>query len=525
MGNAFRKRAFLTWTLALVAMLAAFPVFAGQDPPLAQTLYGNLSGERDEDDTLSWKGIPYAAPPVGDLRWKAPRPPEPWEGVRKASAFGNKAAQLFPVLNWTIGSEDCLYLNVWRPADDRKKLPVFFWIHGGGNSMGSASSTDYHGHALASRADVVFVSVSYRLGPFGWFSHPGLTTGNPEDDSGNYGTLDLIAALEWVRDNIGFFGGDPGNVTTAGESAGAFNVLTLLLAPKARGLFHRAVIQSGYRTDSTPEMMRAFSVGLSGQLNTPIREASTARILKAVPPSIAGMLDLPYPNWDGAVLPAEGFAAFSDPSKVADVPIIIGTNKEETKLFQWMGRLDSRDPIYQPRAELTSARWKAEGVDSIADAITMGDPNRRVYVYRFDWGAPDASGNSVLGGRAGAKIGASHGLDISFFLQTDSMYGNALPLPLRTKQNEAGRKVLQAMMGTYLSNFIASGDPNQANLKEWKTWSAASNKPPFMVFDANLSGLTSRLDYGRTTIESTKKAFAVYDDPLRAKLEQVLGWD
>ena len=132
-----------------------------------------------------------------------------------------------------------------------------------------------------------------------------------------------------------------------GESAGAFNVLTLLLAPKARGLFHRAVIQSGYRTDSTPEMIRAFAVGLSEQLTLPIKEASTATILKAVPPSIASMLNLPYPNWDGITLPSEGFAAFSNPSKVADVPIIIGTNKEETKIPQWLGRVNSRDSLYQ----------------------------------------------------------------------------------------------------------------------------------------------------------------------------------
>ena len=520
-----RQRILRLWALSLIAMVASLPVFADQDPLIVQTLYGSVSGKKDSADTYSWKGIPYATPPIGDLRWKAPRPPEHWQEVRKASEFGNKAAQVLPVLNWTIGNEDCLYLNVWRPADDRSKLPVYFWIHGGGNTMGSASSSDYHGHALASRAGVVFVSVSYRLGPFGWFSHPGLTTGYPEDDSGNYGTLDLIAALEWVRDNISAFGGDPENVTIAGESAGAFNVLTLLLAPKARGLFHKAVVQSGYRTDSTPEMMRAFAVGLSERLTIPLRDASTAAILKGISPSMAGMLDMPYPNWDGTVLPSDGYAAFADPSRVADVPIIIGTNKEETKLFQWLGRTDSHDPLYQARAELSSARWKAEGADSVADALTRGNPNRRVYLYRFDWGAPDVSGKSVLGGRAGTKIGASHGLEISFFLQTDSMYGNALPLPIRTKANEAGRKALQAMMGTYLEAFLKEGNPNAENLPEWEPWSAASDAPPFMVFDANLSTPTSRIDYGRTTIESTKAAFTAYSDPLKARLKEILRWE
>jgi len=416
--------------------------------------------------------------------------------------------------------------------------------------MGSASSGDYHGQALAAKAGIIFVSVEYRMGPFGWFAHPGLATGDAEDDSGNYGTLDLIAALRWVRDNIASFGGDPGNVTIAGESAGGFNVLTLLLAPSARGLFHRAVAESGYRTDSTPAKMADFAaslargVGISTSAAADVayeaagllKRASAKKILSLARPGLAGMLDFPYPNWDGKVLPAEGFAAFSDPSKVADVPLIIGTNKEETKLFQWLGGKDSGDPIYQAGAELSSARWKAEGADSIADAILSGDPGRKVFVYRFDWGAPDKEGKSVFGGSSGVKVGAAHGMEISFFLQNNSVYGNAFPLQLFTKANEPGRKELQGIMGLLLASFMRTGNPNDAEavaatfpktqgiFPTWESWSATAPEPSFMVFDAGLAVANSRLEHGRTTVESTKANLEAYAEPLKSRLEASLKW-
>ncbi len=485
---------------------------------LVTTSYGVLDGMTDRNDTLSWKGIPYAAPPVGELRWMAPRPPKPWAGIKKAVAFGNSSMQRVPVFGWISGQEDSLFLNVWRPADNRTNLPVFIWIHGGGNSTGSSGSTDYRGNALAAKAGVVFVSVNYRLGPLGWFSHPALKTGNPEDDSGNFGTLDLIAALEWVRDDIAAFGGNPDNVTIAGESAGAFNVLTLMLAPAARGLFHRAVVESGYRTDSTPEKMRNFAESLATKLSLPgeniareLRNADAKSILSRLAGSASGMVSLPYPNWDGAVLPAEGFEAFRNPEKVANVPLIIGTNKEETKIFQWLGRQNSREPTYQTNAAKASLNWKAEGADSIADAILSGDPKRKVYVYRFDWGAPDSSGKSVLGGSAGVKLGAAHGMEIPFFLQTDSIYGNLLPLPIFTAKNAKGRKDLQDSIGNYLTSFMVSGDPNgtlentttdKEELPRWETWNASSPAPAFLILDAGFESANIQTSTGRVTKET-----------------------
>ena len=202
---------------------------------VAVTRFGVLRGRPDDADTWSWKGIPFAAPPVGELRWRAPRDPAPWAGVRDASRFGGRAVQFSPIGGGISGTEDCLYLNVWRPRDAETGLPVYVWIHGGGNSLGAADMVpDYYGHRVAAVSRVVFVSVNYRLGPFGWLALPALREGvSAEDDSGNFGTLDLVHALRWIRDNIAAFGGDPRTVMISGESAGGMNVLSLIASPFA----------------------------------------------------------------------------------------------------------------------------------------------------------------------------------------------------------------------------------------------------------------------------------------------------
>ena len=212
-----------------------------------RTLYGVVKGRVFNQDILVWKGIPYAKPPIGELRWKAPRDPDPWTGIRDADDFGSEATQ-YDLSGSVKGSEDCLYLNIWRPQSDEKNLPVYFWIHGGGNSMGAASEEGYDGVNLAGKCNMVVVTVNYRLGPLGWFTCDALRSDEPGadlDNSGNYGTLDLIKALTWVKDNIAAFGGDPSRVTVAGESAGAINIFSLLISPQGAGLFHGAIAQSG----------------------------------------------------------------------------------------------------------------------------------------------------------------------------------------------------------------------------------------------------------------------------------------
>lgn len=497
------------------------------------TRYGTVLGKRDIHDTFAWLGIPYAAPPVGELRWKPPEPPMPWKGVRDAIEFGAMPVQRLPLIDYIFGSEDCLFLNVWRPANAETGLPVHLWIHGGDNALGSGDiNPDFHGQALAARANAVFVSINFRLGIFGWFRQPSLLTGDPETDSGNFGTLDIIAALEWVRDNIASFGGDPGNVTITGESSGAINVLTLLLAPKARGLFHKAVVESPYLPPTTVWDAERFAGGIlerllvrqhaakneskasalvatlpAGDLGQRLREADAFELIALLDPTRIGIRTFPFPIFDGNVLPAEGFSALSDPGKTATVPLIIGTTREEAKVFQWFDGQDHRDPLYQVRAELESARWRADYCEAVADTLSDSSRDGRVYVYRFDWGAPDENGTSVLGGSAGVRIGAAHGLDMSFFLQSPTVYGNIFPFPLFTRKNENGRNDLKSKMVTYLSSFMRTGTPNEGNpgasdaMPFWESWVSADTEPPFIVFDAGFDEAKIYLDNGRTNYE------------------------
>ena len=221
---------------------------------------GRIVGFVDKNNSHAWLGIPFARPPVGELRWKAPQPPESRGDTLKALEIGGMCTQYASPLSGAAigetgkvtGQEDCLYLNAWAPpfepdnlpeGDDR--LPVMLWIHGGGNSIGHGGS--YNGAMLATTQRLIIITINYRLGPFGWFTHPALRDieASEEDNSGNYGTLDIIRALQWVQENISNLGGNPGNVTIFGESAGAADVLSMMVSPGAKGLFHRAIVESG----------------------------------------------------------------------------------------------------------------------------------------------------------------------------------------------------------------------------------------------------------------------------------------
>jgi para-nitrobenzyl esterase len=265
-----------------VLLLLGFACRRAESPPPPQpdpdsqrsTQSGDVVGFVSEGGAHVWRGIPFATPPKGDLRWRAPRPPRPWEGVRESLEFGESCVQFAGLLSdddraeegEPVGDEDCLHLNVYAPRRDpealagqRERFPVMFWIHGGGNTIGS--SRVYDGSRLAVEHGLVVVTVNYRLGVFGWFAHPALPVEGttPEDRSGNFGTLDLVRALEWVRGNIAAFGGDPERVTIFGESAGGRNVFSLLISPRARGLFQRAIVQSGATNTSPMDEAMGFS--------------------------------------------------------------------------------------------------------------------------------------------------------------------------------------------------------------------------------------------------------------------------
>ena len=345
------------------------------DETLISTPSGSLAGFVDRRGAHAWLGIPYAAAPVGTGRWRAPQPPVPWQGVREALNPGPICPQMASQLGdpnapagSVIGREDCLYLNVWAPAD-AEGAPVMLWLHGGGNSVGHGGS--YSGDHLAVAEGVVVVTINYRLGPLGWFLHPALATGDPLDDSGNFGTLDVVRALHWTQNHIEAFGGDPGNVTVFGESAGAADTLAMMASPLARDLFHRAIVQSGGYNPVTPLEASAFHNAEVAQghlfnsrevVNRLLVEdgsapdATRARALQEdMPPEDLraylrartpeqllnvyqefgfGMINFPALIADGRVLP-EGDAAqvFSDASRYNAVPVILGTNRDESALF------------------------------------------------------------------------------------------------------------------------------------------------------------------------------------------------
>ncbi len=461
---------------------------------LVSTKYGLVSGLKDRENTIAWKGIPYAQAPVGELRWKAPREPESWKGVRRTRSFGNAAVQRMPFIGY-IGSEDCLYLNVWRPDTKEGKLPVYVYVHGGGNTLGMASMPEYHGYAVANRSEMVYVSINYRLGVFGWFRNPGSEKGDAsEDSSGNYGTLDIIRSLKWIRDNISAFGGDPEKVTISGESAGAMNILSLLASPLAKGLFHGAIIQSGSAT--MPSLLDADKAALDflGRLLVKDRKAETLDAAEAVISSMPsgeirdylakktprqlmavlkarsggfGMLNYPTIYPDGFVLPAQGYKSFTDGSYAVKVPIVIGTNKDEVNLFLSMARNNGlSSDAYEKLARSRTDSWRYRGADAVADALAVQADQPPIYSYRFDWGSPDASGKSPMPGSMGTRLGAFHSIEVPFFLGTDVNSVIFATGNYYTEKNKAGRRDLSAAIMDYLASFARTGNPNASTKRE-----------------------------------------------------------
>jgi len=410
--QSFVLERFLLVLIAVVATMFGGIVLAydGQGEVVVETSYGQVKGYQGQENTLVWKGIPFAQPPVGDLRWQAPKDPEPWHGVLKTQQFSNACPQ-FSATGSVVGNEDCLYLNIWRPASHQAGLPVYFWIHGGGNTTGSAAIPYYDGTMIASKSNMVVVSIQYRLGVLGWFTNPALRTQeHPFSASGNYGTLDIIKALEWVRENIEAFGGDPHNVTIAGESAGAFNVLSLLISDPAGGLFDKAISESGgmvwpftgFQFNVPLSAGDTYSTQVLANLTIPagepvadyLRSLTVQELYAALPgtsPSqlFFGMFFFPCIFTDGVVINAKGVDALDDTRSYNQVPLMIGTNLEEYKffLFPFFSTFPSADD-YQLTAMADSDLWKLAGVDSIANKICAHHTQPGVYAYQLLYGKP-----------------------------------------------------------------------------------------------------------------------------------------
>ncbi|HMB27662.1 MAG TPA: carboxylesterase family protein, partial [Blastocatellia bacterium] len=329
---------------------------------------GGLISGSVVDGVRSYKGIPFAAPPVGELRWKAPQPVAAWEGVRECNDFGPDCPQApYPQSSLYYSaprkhSEDCLYLNVWTAARAGEKRPVMVWIHGGALTRGSGATPTYDGTALAKKG-VVLVTVNYRLGPLGYLAHPELTAESPNRSSGNYGALDQVAALKWVQKNIAAFGGDPGRVTIFGESAGSWSVNVLVASPLARGLFHRAIGQSGgtfgpmayLKEDregraSAEKMGEAFAKAAGADSIKALRAQPAEKIVEVFNNDPEGKKFRTQPNVDGWALPDEIRNIFAQGNQ-NDAPVIVGSNANEMTTLTVPAAVPKTTEDYRKRVE------------------------------------------------------------------------------------------------------------------------------------------------------------------------------
>lgn len=456
------------------------PVVAAQE---VRTDAGMVAGAT-EQGVASWKGIPFAAPPVGSLRWRAPQPAATWNGVRPARAYGNDCMQVpFPSDAAPLGTppaEDCLYANVWAPAGAKGKLPVIFWIYGGGFVNGGASPPTYSGAEMAKKG-VVFISANYRVGRFGTFAHPQLTKANPDNGLlGNYGFLDQIAALQWVRRNAAAFGGDPDNVTIIGESAGGMSVHALVTSPLAKGLFHRAVVMSGGggETGEHPNLADVERIYLDFAKSKGIAEDDPQALAKLRAMSAEAVTDglsmmqmfqpkpgpktFSGPFVDGKI--AVDLARAYSSGDFAHVPMMIGATSAD---------MGGKTGLMIAGARSASARIAAQGVP--------------VWSYRFSYVA-DSVG----------QPGAQHASDIPFFFDTQTVkYG----VGTTARDNAMGK-----IISTYLVQFAKTGNPNGAGLPAWPAYEGSADV--IMDFAAAGTPMVGKDPWGAEIDEGRKRLAA-----------------
>lgn len=489
--------------LAAVLLTVAAPVVA--QPTAVDG--GQVDGITLPSGVLAWLGVPFAAPPLRELRWTAPQPVAPWQGVLHADRFAPECLQ--PLRgshqNHYFGneatSEDCLYLNVWAPKG-ATKAPVVVWIYGGGFNVGSASMANYSGEGLA-RDGVVRVNIAYRLGALGFIAHPELTAESGHGGSGNYGLMDQIAALEWVQRNIGAFGGDPANVTIVGQSAGAMSVSLLQASPRAKGLFARAVAMSG----------SAFG-GMIGPAPLATAEAQGIALqteLGAV--SLAEMRSLPGDRviaattrrdaivQDGYVLPASAEATFAARAQ-SDVPVLIGYTRDES--FRPFGPINSQADFASAvatrypanAAQVVKAYTAADPARAAADLARDGTVGRQmadwalaqsrngtapVYAFHFARRQPYAPG-IAFSDHDPATVGAYHTGDVPYWLRTRS----SLNLFRQTRVWEPVDDVLEREMAGAIVSFARDGVPQSAGIGRWPAFNAGK---PRLVWLGETQGI------------------------------------
>ncbi len=497
-----RQTRFLVAT-AMALVLGASVVASAQTP--VNTAAGAVRGSAIGATGIRvFKGIPYAAPPTGDRRWQAPQPAAPWQGVRDATAFGPACVQgkVFSDISFDKLDEDCLSLNIWTPAKERDHLPVMVWIHGGGFFAGGGSEPRHDGEAFA-RKGIVLVTINYRLGVFGFLAHPELTRESGRNASGNYGLLDQVAALRWVRDNIAAFGGDPGNVTIFGESAGSFAVSALVASPLAKGLFHKAIGESGafFSAGTLPvrplaaaeEQGVKFASALGADSLAALRAKPAAEVLaaasKQMQPGFSVILD-------GYFMP-EPVAAIYAAGRQNRVPLLAGWNADEIRQAVTLRpekptvqgfTADVRKRFGASADAILKAYPAADDAEALESAAALGSDmfigyatwkwiethlqagGSPVYRYSFDRKIPVEPGATAMGRPVTtADVGARHAGEIEY------VFG-ALTLSLPKVPWEEADSKLSAAMTSYWANFARSGDPNGPGLPAWPRYEAASRR-------------------------------------------------
>lgn len=458
------------WIAALLLAAACTTAPQQVDPARVRTDGGWLRGEH-ADGVRVFRGVPYAAAPVGEGRWRAPAPMPPWPGERQAIAYGadcwqnrmagDLGASALPM------SEDCLFLNVWAPDDGAEKLPVMVWIHGGGFVGGSAAAAIHDGAALAQRG-VVVVTLNYRLGRFGFFAYPDLT--REAATTGNWGLMDQIAALDWVKRNIAAFGGDPGRVTIFGESAGGESVNRLMASPAARGLFAHAIVASGGGRDDWPDLPSAEA---KGEAFAKHRNAANLAALRALPAkdvlggvTLMNKEDARYsgPITDGVIVTGRADAIFAA-GEAAPVPYIVGANSDELGMIppamRRMASTAMSAPIRKDEARVREAYGGAEAYERhIASDVVFVEPARALALRHARSGAPTylySFGYVAVSARAPGQ-GAGHATDVPY--QFDQI-GAAIAAP------DAADEAIADLVASYWVNFARTGDPNGPGLPVW----------------------------------------------------------
>ncbi|MGI6029594.1 MAG: carboxylesterase family protein [Candidatus Heteroscillospira sp.] len=471
---------------------------------IRNTTCGPVEGKYTEGTaTLSWLGVPYAAPPVGERRWRAPQPCEKWTEPRKALEFSPLSLQKSG--SAVIGSEDCLYLNIYRPDSGDEKLPVLFFIHGGNNQTDGGEMMD--GDVMAQSLEAVVVTINLRLNSLGWLNLPALKTGDPYEDSGNFGFLDILCALDWVRDNIASFGGDKDNITACGYSSGSRDLLCMLISPAFEGKFARCLTFSGGFTTTEPGFGEAVDAraiaplavedgkaadleSAEAWLRTPGKDVrdwlysvSGERFGGLMAGAAIRMRVFPHLFADGVLIPKEGFGVLKE-GKCLNVPMLCLSGGHE---FDFPA---NNDPLFKT-ADFTDPKVVEEyrfatkyggylfgyiNAEQNAEAFTAIEGHAPLYAGRCLWGMNP----EVTDEYAAMRMGGTHGLDL-YLVMGIERDAYALTENVWSEKNRPGRQELIGIYRRYIHSFIRTGDPNCAGLPVWEPWQGEGG---IMTFDA-----------------------------------------